>query len=332
MKTLISLVLLFLFCVTAGAQEKVIVEVSEKEMSEGVQTAFSVLIPESSPKVVTKEWKKFINERSIFEFATKGTAQTFEKAILGISNNFSDEKKGYSKNALKIEERSGNELVAHNVVHQNISDVGLDVIAQVSAADSGVYLNSFFKYTDSVFISESNTSVEDLNTIKEYIRQFGVETYKVVVADQIKAEEKELKKQEDILKDSQRSNKQLDKSIGRYESDIDEYKYNIKVQQRELESIDERLQTYKASLRSTNKKSDEYYLVKENLKNAEREHKKNLKSLKSNKNKIKKNQSNIKDAKSDIAANKKVQKIQKEVIEKQEERVEEYKRKLTSIK
>jgi len=332
MKTFLCLILIILAGVVAKAQQKVEVEVSEKEMSEGIQTAFTVFIPESSSKVVTKEWKKYMNERSIFEFATKGTAQTFEKAILGISNLFSEDKKEYSKKSLKIEERAGNEIVANNVVHEDISNLHLDVIAKFSAIDSGVFVSSFFKYADSVFISESNTSSDNLNTIKEYIRQFGVETYRVVVDEQVKLEEKELKKQEGILKDSERDNKQLNKSIGRYETEIDQYKYNIKVQERELEGIEERLQTAKVSLRSTEKKSDEYYLVKEKVKSVEKERKQNLNSLKSNKNKIKKNQSNIQDAQNEILANEKLQEMQKEVIQKQMLRVEEFETKLENIK
>lgn len=331
MKILLSLVIL-MACVITEAQEKVEVKVAEKDMSEGIQTAFTVLIPESTAKLVTKEWKKFINERSIFEFATKGTTQTFEKAIMGISNMFSDDKKTYSKKSLKIEKGAGNELIAHNVVHEDISNLSLDVIAKISAVDSGVYVNSFFKYADSVFISQSNTSEDNMNTIKEYIRQFGIETYKVVVDNQIKEEEKKLKEQEDILKDSERANKQLDKSIGRYETEIDQYKYNIKLLERDLEGIEERLQMYKSSLRNTDKKSDEYFLVKESVKNVEKERKKNLKSLKSNKNKIKKNQSDITDAQNEIIANEKMQETQSEVIKMQELRVEEFKTKHSNIK
>ncbi|MCY1722251.1 hypothetical protein OU798_17995 [Prolixibacteraceae bacterium Z1-6] len=332
MKKHLALLLIFLACVVAEAQEKVEVEVSEKEMSEGIQTAFTVFIPESSAKSVTKEWEKFINERSIFEFATKGTTQTFEKAFMGISNIFSDDKKVYSKRSLKIEERAGNELIAFNVVHEDISNLYLDVIAKISAVDSGVYVNSFIKYADSVFISEANTSVDNLNTIKEYIRQFGVETYKIVVAEQVESEEKELKKQEDILKDSKRAIKQLDKSIGRYDTEIDQHKYDTKVLTRELEGIEERLQMAKGALRNTKKKSEEYYLIKEKVKEVENERKKNLNSLKSNKNKISKNQSAIKDAENQIIANEKIQAIQSEVIKKKELRVEEYKTKYSNIK
>ncbi|WP_346858300.1 hypothetical protein [uncultured Draconibacterium sp.] len=332
MKTFLILIVLVLAGIAAEAQQKVEVEVSEKEMSEGLQTAFTVFIPECSPKVATKEWKKFINERSIFEFATKGTTQTFEKAILGISNLFANDKKEYSKKSLKIEEQAGNEIIAYNVVHEDISNLHLDVIAQLSAIDTGVYVSAYIKYSDSVYISELNTSEDNVNSIKEYIRQFGVETYKVVVKEQIELEEKELKRQEDILKDSERDNKKLEKSIGQYETEIDQYEYNIKVMERELEGTEERLQTFKASLRSTEKKSDEYYLVKEKVDDVEKERKRNLKSQKSNKNKIKKNQSEIKDAQNEILANEKVQEIQKGVIQKQVLRVEEFEAKLENIK
>lgn len=331
MKTLLSLAFIALAYVSVLAQEKVEVDVSQKEMSEGTQTAFTVLIPESTQKIVKKEWSKFINERSVFEFATKGTSQTFEKAVLGISNIFSSDKKEYSKKSLKVEEQ-GNELVVHNVMHEDISSQQLDVIAQISSVESGVYLSSFFKYADSVFISESNVPEDTYNSIKEYVRQFGVETYKVVVEDQIKQEEKELKKQEGVLKDSQRDNKQLDKSIGRYEAEIDEYEYNIKALERDIVGIDERLDEHKTSLRNAKKKSAEYDLIKETLKGIEKEHKRNLRDQKSNKKKIKRNESDIKDAKNTIIGNEKMQDIQREVIAKQELRVKEFETKLENIK
>jgi hypothetical protein len=322
--------MVILACAITIAQDKVEVDVSIKEMSQGNQMAYTVLIPESTTKVVKKEWKNFINERSIFEFATKGTSQTFERTILGISNLFSNDKKEYSKKSLKMEER-GNELVVYNVLHEDITNVHLDVIAQISAVESGVKLSSFFKYADSVFISESNVNKDTHSAICEYVRQFGVETYKVVVADQVKIEEKELKKQEGIFKDSQRDNRNLDKDIGKYETEIDEYKYNIKTLERDLEGIDERLQEYKTTLRNTEKKSVEYDLVKEVVKGMEKERKKNLKAQKSNKNNIKTNQSNIKKTKGNIGANKEFQEIQQEIISKQMLRVEEFKTKYSNI-
>lgn len=313
------------------AQEKINVEVSTKEMSEGAQTAFTVFVPESNQKVVLKEWKKFINERSFFEFATKGTSQTFEKVALGISNLFANEKKEYSKKSLKVE-RQGNEFIVHNVLHESISNQHVDVIAQLSSVENGVYLSSYFKYADSVFISESNVTESTYNNIKEYVRQFGVEAYRVVVMDQVTLEEKELKKQEGILKDSKRDNKQENKAIGKYESEIDQYKYDIKVLKRDVVGIEERLQEYKTSFRSAKKKSAEYDLIKDNIKTIEKERRRNLNDQKSAKNKIQKNEARIKEAKNNIEANDKFQEVQNEVIAKQVLRVGEFNTKYSNIK
>lgn len=324
--------LLFLFSIkTALAQEKVEVSTEQKEMSQGLQTAFSVFIPESEPKMVEKEWKKFINERSFFEFATKGTSQTFEKAFMEISNVFSKEKKTFAKNSLKVV-KVGDELVVKNVIHEDLTNTDIDVFARITGTEKGVYLSSFLKYSDSIFINTTNITEDAQTSILNYIRVFGIETYRKVVGDQIEEEKTVLRKQEGELKDLERKNKSLHKSIGRDEANIDEYEYNITTLVSMLPRIEEKIQLNKKSLNQAEKKSleyENYNLIKKDLKN---ERKKNLNKTKSFKKKIKRNQTDISKANSDIIVNEKDQEYQIEVIDKQEMRVLEFENKLANIK
>lgn len=316
---------------TSLAQEVVEATISSKEMSQGTQTAFTVFIPESEPRMVEKEWKKFINERSFFEFATKGTSQTFEKAFIGISNVFSHDKKTFEKNSLKVD-KIGDELVVKDVIHADLTNTDIDVFARLSAIEDGVYLNSFFKFSDSVFINTTNITEDAQNSILNYIREFGVETYQKVVEGQIKDEEKELRKQEGILKDLIRKNKSLYGNIAKNESEIDEFRYNITTLISSLSRIEEQIITNKLLLDQTEKNSleyDSYDLVRKEKK---KERKKNLRKTKSYKNKIKRNQTNIRNVNSDIIINEKDQEFQQEVIDKQEKRVAEFENKLANIK
>lgn len=326
---IISTLLLFIYK-SSISQEPVEVSVEQKEMSQGEQTAFIVFVPESEPKMVEKEWKKFINERSIFEFATKGTSQTVEKAFLGVSNIFSKEKKSYDKKSLKVE-KVEDELVVKNVMHEDLTSSSIDVYARIVGMEDGVFLNSFFKYSDSIFISESNISEDAQATIKNYIREFGVETYRVVVQEQVDAEKKILRKLEGDLKDLERKNKSLHKSIGSYESEIDEYNYNITTLQNDLVRIEAKRTEYKELLDETSKTSLDYDSVKDNLRDKDNERKKNLNKTKSFKKKISRNKTNIQNANSDILENEKDQELQREAIRNQQLQVEEYENKLLSI-
>lgn len=328
---LLTLCIFLSIAILGIAQEKIQVSVEQKEMSQGTQTAFRVTIPETTPKLVEKEWKKYINERSLFEFATKGTSQSVEKAFMGVSNIFSKDKKSYSKHSLKVE-KVGNELVVKNILNEEVINHRMDVIASISVVDEGVCLSSFFKYSDSTFISESNVNEDILSTLKNYIREFGIETYEDIVQEQVDVELALLKEQEGILVRLERENESLHKSIGSDDADIEEFQYNINSLVKDLERIEESISKIKVSLNEVERKSVEYDSIKEDLKFKEKERDKNLKKQKSYKNKIKRNQTNIQKENSDILENQKEQELQKEVISKQKLRVDEFNNKLISVR
>lgn len=327
---IISVLFYFSIFVTV-AQEKVEITVLPKKMSQGTQTAFTVFIPESESKMVEKEWKKFVNTRSVFEFATKGTSQTFEKAFIGLSNVFSKEKKSFSKKSLKVEKIAG-ELIVRNVIHENVTNEYIDIFSQTIGTEEGVYLNSFIKYSDSIFISKENISEDAQAALKNYIREFGVETYRKVVEEQIYNEQKKLSEKESVLNRMKKKNKSLNNSIGRYEAEIDEYSYNINTLKTDLDRIEERIIFYKGELNHASKNTAEYDSAKESKKEKEKERRKTQKKIKLYNKKIKRNQTDIIEANADILGNEKYQEFQIEVINKQEKRVVEFESKLSNIK
>jgi len=333
MKTNI-LVISILFCFSVFvtvAQEEVEITVSPKKMSQGIQTAFTVFIPESDIKLVEKEWKKFVNKRSAFEFATKGTSQAFEKAYIGLSNAFSKEKKSFNKKSLKVE-KIDDELIVKNVIHENVTNKYVDIFSQIIGTKEGVYLNAFIKFSDSIFISKENITEDAQNAIQNYIREFGVETYRRVVEGQLHNEQEDLHGKEVVLKKMKKKNKSLNNSIGRYESKIDEYTYNISTLKTDLDRIEERITFYKESLNQVSKNSVKYDSIKNSRKEKERERRKTQKKIKSYIKKIKHNQTNIKNANADILDNEKDQELQIEIINNQEKHVEKFEKKLSNIK
>lgn len=331
LKYIVAILLLFVSISTVFAQERIDVVTAKKEMSKGTQTAFTVFVPEADSKFVENEWKKFINERPFFEFATKGTSQTVEKVILGISNIFSKEKKEYTKNSLKVE-KFGNELLVQDVIHEELTNNHLDIFARITGAETGVYLSSFFQYSDSIFIDRSVVDEDVFQSINNYIRSFGVETYQKVVENQIDNEKKVLRKDENDLEKLQRKNKDLYKSTGHFETDIDECNDNIRRIEYDLKRIEERSSQYKDSLRQFNKKTIEYDALQVEIKENEKVHKKTYRQIKAQKNNIKQNQDKIRKVKIDIIGNENDQKVQQEIINQQEIRVKEFENKLANIK
>jgi len=324
------IVLIMLLSTAVLAQERINVTVETKEMSQGMQTAFSVFIPESEVKMVENQWRKFINERSFFEFAGKGTAQTIEKAFIGISNIFSAEKKTFEKKSLKVEKK-GNELVVRNVVHEQVTSNHVDVFAQVTGVDYGVNVSSFFKYSDSIFISESNVSEHALLSLKSYIREFGVETYRKVVEEQIFNQQKEYRKQEGVLRQLENKNKKLYNSIGKFEAEIDECNNTIRILKNELIAMEDELAAAKIARRNTSRNSPEYDQIRENFKIRKKQYKKVEREIKSEKKKITRNQTRIRKAKADILINDRDQIEQRSIVEQEELKITELKKKLANI-
>lgn len=315
----------------ALAQEPVEVTVELKKMSKGEQSAFTVFIPESNSKMVESNWKKFINERSFFEFLTKGTSNTVEKVWIGISNIFSSEKKTFNKNSLKVE-KSGDELIVKNVIHEQITKDHVDVYARVTQTEKGVFLSSFFQYSDSVFINETNVNEDIITSLKNYIREFGISTYQKVVDDQIEKEEKVLHSMDMDLKRLENKNSSYHNSISRYESDIDKYNNNIWMANNDLISIENQITQLKDSQRNYGKKSLEYDTFKKELSDKSKDRKKGYRDIKRQKSKIRKAESNIRDIQSDIIINGKDQDIQIEIIEKQKTRIKEFENKKLNIR
>jgi len=314
MKQIILLIAAVMMAINASSQYKVEVETGEKSMSKGTQFAFTVIIPEANTKDIEPVWKKYINNRSIGERISNLATQ--------VGNIFKSEEKQTGRDRLKVETK-GDEMHVKSIEVNQISKYSMDVYARTTELPEGCRFSAFFQFTDSTFINESNVDAERILSFKNYIRDFGVEAYKSVVDDQIKAAKKEVSLQEGILKKIERKTKQEDKSITNFESDIQKHNATIFEVENDIVRVNETITLKKDTFSTLMKETLEYDTAKKELKGLEKEKSGYFREIKSLKGKIKSREQNIKSAQKKIADNELKVIRQRQIIQEKEKIVEQ---------
>ena len=321
MKLLSTILFSILFIGSAYSQEIIEVSVEPKEMSQGIQTAFIVLIPEADMELVEKQWKKFLNERPIAEILGKGGARTFENAYNGIVNLFSKDKKASSKTSLKVI-KENNELIATNVVHDHVSQEPLDIYAKLNLKEKGIEVENFYRYTDSIFIKPSESNKDLITSLTLYTKMFGVEAYRAVYDAYVSDEKKILRKEKSTLKGLENKNKNMNRNISKLESNIDDYRSDIEFKTEDLVKIKKKVSETKDKMYKLGKKSLQYESMNALKKEYESDYKKSRSQIKKNKKKIKNSQNKIVKINKDILVNEDEQVQQQIVSDKQEAVIE----------
>jgi len=278
MKQLVLLSAFLSFCLLASSQQKIEVETGEKSMSKGQQMAFTIIIPEAKVKDIEPIWKKYVNNRGF------------------------GERIGNLRDKLKVE-KIEDEWYVRSIEKETITNHSMDVYARMAELPNGCQFSAFFQYTDSIFINESNVDAERILNIKNYIRDFGVVAYKSVVDDQIKEAKKEVSNQEDILKDMESVTRKEEKSITRFESDIQEFNAGIFEVEGDIVKLNEIIEAKKVTFSTLTKKTPEYDAAKKEQKELAKEKSKHFGKVKSLKGKIKSKEQDIKSAQGKIAEN-----------------------------
>jgi len=323
MKKLLISGMFSLYCMLGWAQQPVAVEISEKNMSKGSQMAVTVLVPEAKTKQIIPVWEKYVNNRSI--------GKRMGNLATSVGNIFRSDEKKVSRDILKVQKK-GDELYVRAIQEPNITSHPVDVYAKVTELPDGSQLSAFFQYTDSVFMNESNIDKERVESIKSYMHEFGVEAYKSVVDDQIKAAKKVVAQQERIAKKIESSSRKAEKAISRYEVDIQEYESGIQEVNNDIKRMEDNIGLKNAAFSGLTKATPEYDVAKAELKNLGKEKSKNFSKIKSLKNKIKSKEQNIKSSKGKIAKNESKIAKQQAVIEEKEAIVDQLNRKKEEIK
>jgi hypothetical protein len=307
----------------ASSQQKIEVEIGEKAMSKGQQMAISILIPDATPEVIESLWKKYVKDRSISEKIGSLASQ------VGDIFKSAENQAGHDKRKV---EKNGDELFVRSIEETTILNHSMDVYARMTKLPEGCIFSTFFQYTDSVFINESNIDPDRLQNLKSYVRDFGVIAYQDVVDEQIKEAKKDVSKQENVLKDFESDIRKEGKTISRCESDSMEFENEVLEIQGGIKVMDESIQTKKTALVSEKKGTENYDRIKSELKDMDKEKSKNFNKIKSLKSKIKSKGLDIKSAKSTITELEKKMEIQRTVIAEKEQIVEQLVQKKDEIK
>lgn len=294
MKHFYFLTVFLSIAILSHSQQKIEVEVGQKNMSKGSQTAITILIPEAKPIDIEPIWKKYVNNR--------GFGERIGNLATQIGNIFKSEENQSNRDKLKVE-KIGDELYVRSIEEAAISKHSMDIYARMTELPEGCQFSAFFQYTDSIFINESNVDPERLENMKSYIRDFGVEAYKNVVDGQIKEAKKEVSRQESVLKDIESDSKKEEKAIARYETDIQEYNAGIFEIENDIVRLDENITAKKITFATLTKKTPEYDLAKKELKDLAKEKSKYFDKIKSLKSKISSKETDIKSAKGEVTQN-----------------------------
>ena len=322
MKRTILLSVLILLGLSVYSQQKIEVETGDKPMSKGSQMAITLIIPEAKIKDIEPVWKKYINSRSIGERIGNLATQ--------VGNIFRSKDNQVNRDKLKVETK-GDEWFVRSVEESKITTHSLDVYARATDLPTGCQFSAFFQYTDSIFINGSNIDAERLQNIKSFIYDFGVEAYKSVVDDQIKAAKKEVSAQEKIARKLESVSRKEEKAISGYEVDIQEYESEIKGFESDIAHLDELIAAKKLAFSSLTKGVPEYDAAKGELKDLAKEKSKNFGKIKSLKSKIKSKEMDIKSSKSKIVQNEIKIASQQKVIEEKEQIVKDLEQKKERI-
>ena len=282
------------FALFAHSQQKVEVETGQKNMSKGSQMAITVLIPEAKPNDVEPVWKKYVNNRSVGERLGNVATQ--------LGNIFKSEEKQVSRDKLKVE-KIGDELFVKSIEQAMITKHSMDIYARMIELPEGCQFNTFFQYTDSAFINETNADPEQIQNMKAYIRDFGVAAYQNVVEGQIKDAKKEVSKQEGVLKDLENDSKKEEKNITRLEVDIQESEAEIVGVMNDIKRLDEKIAAQKVTFSGLKKGTPEYDAGKTEQKELAKEKAKSFNKIKSLNGKIKSKQMDIKSLQNNINLN-----------------------------
>ena len=322
MKRLVIFSAFLSISILASSQQKLEVVVGEKTMSKGQQMAITVLIPEAKTKDIEPIWKKYVNNRGFGERVGNLATQ--------FGNIFKSEENQTNRDKLKVEKK-GDEMYIRSIEQASITSHSMDIYARSTQLPEGCQFSTFFQYTDSAFINESNADQERIESMKSYIREFGVLAYRSVVDDQIKEAKKEVSNEEGVLKDIESDTRKEEKAISRYEVDIQEYNAEIVGIQNDIKMVDEKIATKKLAFTQLRKEDTDYDLSKAELKMLAKEKSKSFRKIKSLNGKIKSKEMDIKSAKGDIAKNDSKLARQQLVIDEKDAFVEQLEKKKEQI-
>jgi hypothetical protein len=180
MKKFLTFIILF-GTLRAVAQVPIEVKIESRPSSQGVQSAFEVMVPQATPKDAIELWDKTIIPKSLFKKEPKM-------------------------------EKVKDEWIVNNLLITDITTLPLNVYTQVNSFTGNIFFRVFLK-SESGFLGAPGSSPQTTDAAVKYVRDFAVELYRQAVEKELKQEEKELKGLENNLDKLQKQNKSFNNKI-----------------------------------------------------------------------------------------------------------------------
>jgi chromosome segregation ATPase len=285
------------------ASAQVPLEISGKTvtMSKGDQPAFIVEIPQVTAENIEKSWMKLIRQNTKSKVSTEN-----------------------------------GEIIILNTQIAEISDKPINIYSAVYQADSAVKLVSLFEIDSSFFSFDGDK--EDMNYeriyqgIENFLHDFAVTEYRDAVEEELKTENKELKKLNGDLQKLVKQTETFQKKIRQNESDSLNAEDQISSLEVDKQRKQDEIDSKKESMSSIAGDKELYDEAKKYLKSLEKQRKKIEKEIdKLKANIVEYHSDNVEVKRSIVENNKKKEELLNE-ISKQQETVKKVTRKLENIK
>lgn len=261
------LILLMVAGLGATAQEPIEVKVEERPSSQGVVTAFEVVVPQATSKDAIELWKKTIMPGGLFKKNPKM-------------------------------EKVKDEWIVRDIVISDITSLPLNVMTQVSSFPGNIYVRVFFQ-SEGGFLGSPGSSEATTEAATRYVRDYAVELYKQAVEKELKAEEAELRKAENDLNAMQRKNKSFNRKVNDAQKEQGALKEEVNQQEKMLENKE----YINLEVSGNDKRTPQEEMEKE-LKDTEKDLKKAQKSQSKFERKISKNERSQRNKEDEIAKQK----------------------------
>ena len=294
------LLILFIAFFTSNAiqaQDSLHVSRNDKQMSRGIQTGFSVDVPQAKLKDVVNAWKKYI-------------------------------KRGETKSSV---EKNGDEFQISGTSIGNVSAKQMDVFATIKEVENAIRITAYFAEEDSIFISPV-ASAEKAEAVEKLMKDFARTQYRNAVEGELNDETTYLSKleseKENLISDNEKSNK----NINEYERKIDRTKGKIEANDAEQSKRRNEAGNQKEIVRTATPNSETYDLENKKLRSLEKELKNLEKAGENLHGDIDDWDSSIRKEKRNIEKTDDLIKEKKNAISRQKDHVKDVKEKLENIK
>lgn len=281
--------------ISVFAQEKITVDESPQPMSKGTYPAYITEIPGAKLKDVERDWKRYITSGS------KGRVL-----------------------------EANDEISIIGAVNKNISQEPFNVYSHILETTTGVKLTAWLTFKDSVYISKDLNTDKDL-AAQKYIRDFGVQEYKLVVKGELQKQNEMLRllqdQQNDLIKAEEHSNKKIEE----YERDIQKNNGEIATNADDQKRKADLISNQKGVVESTRDNPEDNKAAIKTLKDLEGDQNKLVKNGEKLNKEIDNWNREIREEQRKIEAGKADQKLKIDAIEKQKQSVQEVEDKLKNI-